>query len=206
MNRIRLGIIDRRAVLRASLCALFEKHTDFVVVWAATSPVEALQRHSVTPGDAILLNSEGGDSRIPDDLIHGLTSGPRSARLFLLLERSSEVTIVGDTSTAIAGCFLKTDSPATILDGIRAATSQRRAIRCALETGEAPIRKQKLTNRQIEIITHLADGASSKEIARRLHLSVKSVSSHSYRIMKRLNLHDRVALVRFAIREGLVAP
>lgn len=63
-----------------------------------------------------------------------------------------------------------------------------------------------LTERQLEVLTHLAEGKTVKEVAHILHLSHKSVDSHKYRIMNRLHVHDRVHLSRFAIREGLIEP
>jgi DNA-binding CsgD family transcriptional regulator len=52
----------------------------------------------------------------------------------------------------------------------------------------------------------VADGHSTREIARRLKLSVKTVETHRGDMMKRLGMHDVVALVRYAVRVGLVAP
>jgi DNA-binding NarL/FixJ family response regulator len=62
----------------------------------------------------------------------------------------------------------------------------------------------KLTRRQLQILRPLAEGMSVKETARLLHLSPKSIDSHKYRIMHRLQVHDRVQLTRLAIREGLI--
>ena len=61
-----------------------------------------------------------------------------------------------------------------------------------------------LTERQLEILCHLALGYSVKEVANILQLSQKSVDCHKSRIMRRLGIHDRVQLARYAIREGLV--
>jgi len=61
-----------------------------------------------------------------------------------------------------------------------------------------------LTARQLEVLSHLAEGKTVKEVGQILHLSHKSVDSHKYRIMNRLNIHDRVHLSRIAIREGLI--
>ena len=55
-----------------------------------------------------------------------------------------------------------------------------------------------------EVLRFLAQGHSVKEVATKMHLSAKSVDSHKYRIMKKLGIHDRVHLTRFAIREGLL--
>jgi DNA-binding NarL/FixJ family response regulator len=63
-----------------------------------------------------------------------------------------------------------------------------------------------LTNRQLEVLRHLARGESVKEVAKSLQLSQKSVDSHKYRIMHKLGIHDRVKLTRYAIREGLMLP
>jgi len=52
----------------------------------------------------------------------------------------------------------------------------------------------------------ITEGLTVREIAQRMNLSAKSVDSLKYRLMKRLNLHDRVGLVRLAIREGLIDP
>lgn len=61
-----------------------------------------------------------------------------------------------------------------------------------------------LTNRQKEVLRYLAKGDTVKEVASKMHLSAKSIDSHKYRIMKKLEIHDRVHLTRFAIREGLL--
>jgi DNA-binding NarL/FixJ family response regulator len=63
-----------------------------------------------------------------------------------------------------------------------------------------------LTPRQIEVLKHLAEGQSVKEVAKMMHLSQKSIDSHKYRIMHKLAIHDRVELARYAIRVGLTQP
>ena len=62
----------------------------------------------------------------------------------------------------------------------------------------------KLTGRQVEVLTLVAEGHRTREIAKRLSLSVKTVESHRGEIMKRLSMHDVVSLVRYAMRVGLV--
>jgi DNA-binding NarL/FixJ family response regulator len=63
----------------------------------------------------------------------------------------------------------------------------------------------KLTPRQIEVLRMVAEGRRTREIAARLKLSVKTVESHRGEIMKRLEIHDVMTLVRYAMRVGLVA-
>ena len=62
-----------------------------------------------------------------------------------------------------------------------------------------------LTPRQQEILTLIAEGLSNHEIANELDISVRTVERHRENIMKRLNLHSRVELVKYALRKGLVA-
>jgi DNA-binding NarL/FixJ family response regulator len=67
-------------------------------------------------------------------------------------------------------------------------------------------RLERVTARQLQVLQLVADGLSTREIARRLELSVKTVETHRGEMMKRLGLHDVVALVRYSVRVGLVAP
>jgi DNA-binding NarL/FixJ family response regulator len=63
-----------------------------------------------------------------------------------------------------------------------------------------------LTSRQREILQLVAEGKSTKDVARLLDLSVKTVEAHRGQIMQRLEIHDLASLVRYAIRTGLVSP
>ncbi|MBP7360985.1 MAG: response regulator transcription factor, partial [Nitrospira sp.] len=62
----------------------------------------------------------------------------------------------------------------------------------------------RLTGRQREILQLIAEGCSTKQIAQRLDLSVKTVETHRAQLMERLDIHDVPGLVRLAIRTGLV--
>jgi DNA-binding NarL/FixJ family response regulator len=77
-------------------------------------------------------------------------------------------------------------------DAIEAALAVRRRLR-------------KLTPRQLEVLRLVAAGHTTREIARRLKLSAKTVESHRGEVMKRLAMHDIAALVRYAVRVGLVS-
>ena len=61
-----------------------------------------------------------------------------------------------------------------------------------------------LTDRQIQVLKLVTEGHRTREIAKRLGLSIKTIESHRSEIMKRLRIHDVVSLVRFAIRVGLI--
>ena len=60
-----------------------------------------------------------------------------------------------------------------------------------------------LTNREMQVLRYIASGLAKKEIAEIMHVSVNTVDKHSAHLMSKLDIHDRVELARFAIREGL---
>ena len=63
-------------------------------------------------------------------------------------------------------------------------------------------RASTLSNRELEVLRYLANGMSKKEVAQTMHISVKTVERHCCNLMDKLDIHDRVELTRFAIREG----
>jgi DNA-binding NarL/FixJ family response regulator len=71
---------------------------------------------------------------------------------------------------------------------------------------ETPGALARLSPRQREVLQLLAEGSSTKEIAFRLKLSIKTVETHRAQIMERLDIRDLAGLVRFAVRTGLITP
>lgn len=65
---------------------------------------------------------------------------------------------------------------------------------------------KKLTPRQLQVLHLVAEGHTTRKIARRLRLSAKTIETHRGEMMRRLEIHDVVGLVRYAVRVGLVAP
>ena len=63
-----------------------------------------------------------------------------------------------------------------------------------------------LTERELEVPGHLADGASNSEIGDTLQINPKTVARHRENIMRKLNLHSRTELVKYAIRKGIITP
>ena len=70
----------------------------------------------------------------------------------------------------------------------------------------ASLREDPLTPRETEIIKLIAESYSTKQIAQTLVISEKTVDRHRTNILEKLGMHDRVELVRYAIRRGLVEP
>ena len=69
-----------------------------------------------------------------------------------------------------------------------------------------PSGADRLTSREREVVQLLAEGKSNKEIAKTLNLSIKTVETHRAALMRKLDLHSLADLVRFAIRNQIIAP
>ncbi len=61
-----------------------------------------------------------------------------------------------------------------------------------------------LTNRETEVLIMIAEGCTVKEVASRLRLEIKTIDSHKYRLMRKLDIHNKTDLIKYAIRENLI--
>ncbi len=75
----------------------------------------------------------------------------------------------------------------------------------AASVGEKGRSCDNLTDREIEVLILVAEGLTNREIAEELHIAVKTVQAHRANIMEKLDLHDRVDLTKYAIRNGLIS-
>ncbi len=214
---IRVAIVAKYTLMRQSLSALIDREPDLEVVWSTPTTGEAMDCFRASWPDVVLLDGDLPEYS-PADLANRIVSEKKKCQIVVLAASVCAVRLQEALDADVSGYVLKDDSSDTILTAIRGAIAGRRVWSPTVEShlrfdtvsgqyavsGESPT--QRLTSRQLEIVVHLAHGASAKEVARRLHVSAKTISSHAYRIMKQLNIHDRVELTRFAIREGLVAP
>ncbi|QDT39002.1 response regulator transcription factor [Stratiformator vulcanicus] len=171
-----------------------EHQPDAVLLGTADSRPDAFtvvgQIKSSSPRSQIILFGDASPDIVLDQALRLKTSG------FVLTNES--IGSLTDAVTSVVGgeqYFSPEIRNRLSFDPMRRAWQMR-----------SPSQLASLTNRQLEVLRLLAHGQSVKEVARGLHLSEKSVDSHKYRIMSKLNIHDRVELARFAIREGLVSP
>ncbi|MDQ6871052.1 MAG: response regulator transcription factor [Gemmatimonadota bacterium] len=109
------------------------------------------------------------------------------------------IIVTGNLIAAQAGTAIRAGAEDVILKtnlrGLQASISNALAARRRLHA---------LTERQIQVLKLVAEGQRTREIAKRLGLSVKTIESHRSEIMKRLRIHDVVSLVRYSIRVGLI--
>ena len=95
------------------------------------------------------------------------------------------------------------DKPAIDHDGSRSRT--RRSERIQATADDEPSRGT-LTSRERQVLRHLAEGETNKEIGAQLSISARTVETHRARLMRKLNLHSMSELVRYAIRHRIIKP
>ena len=134
-----------------------------------------------------------------------------SARVIVLSQQESEEQAVQVLRSGAAGFIAKSASSEELEQAVMAVARGEKYLPAELST-QAILRYlddpraflPELTARQLEVLRMIAEGHTTKEIARRLEISVKTVETHRAQIMHRLDIHDIAGLVRYALRIGLV--
>lgn len=146
------------------------------------------------------------------------TVAPR-CRLLVLSMHSDREYVVRALRAGAHGYLLKDSAVDELADAIRAIAQGRRYVSRAIGeslvnalvretpgTPQRPVDGPLLTSRQSEVLQLIAEGRSTREIADRLHLSVKTIETHRAELMRRLDIHDVAGLTRYAVRHGIVSP
>jgi DNA-binding NarL/FixJ family response regulator len=114
-----------------------------------------------------------------------------------------------------AGYVLKRSADTDLIDAIQAVArgeqfvspmTERTVIKEWLESGRQERLGDPLTPRELDVVKLIAEAHTNKQIAEALHVSEKTVESHRANVLSKLGMRDRVELVRYAIRRGLVEP
>jgi two-component system response regulator NreC len=210
----RLLLVDDHAVVRSGLRMMLENERDVEIIGEAATASEALEaavrlKPNVILMDIGLPDMSGIDAtreikkRCPDVSIVALTIHEDEEYFFKMLEAGA------------SGYVPKRAAPEELVTAIRAAATGQVYLYPSLAkllvrdflSGGRPSSDQtasNLTNREHEVLTYLAEGSNNEEIATALVISQKTVARHRENIMRKLNLHSRAELVRYAIRKGII--
>jgi DNA-binding NarL/FixJ family response regulator len=210
---MRVLIADDHGIVRSGLRLLLERQADIEVVGEAADGVEARELAIRERPDLAIL-----DVKMPK--LTGLQAtreikqqAPEVAVLILSMH-DDERYLFEALKAGAAGYVLKAQADTDLLAAIRAVErgepfltpeAQRTLIRDVLERGGGED-SEELTPREEEIVKLVAEAHTTKEIAALLHLSEKTVENHRANAMRKLGMRDRVELVRYAIRRGLIEP
>lgn len=207
-------LADDHRLVREGLRRLLEERPDLRVVGEAATGDEAVA----------LATSQHPDMVVMDLAMPGL-SGIEATRRIRQSGNGTRVLVLsmyGDRGhveevlrAGASGYVLKDAASADLLeaiDAVRAGDSflssgvTQQVVDALTRPGESSDRSlASLTDREREVLTLIAEGLSSKEIGDRLGVSLKTVESHRANLMDKLDIHKVSALVRFAIRAGLVS-
>ncbi len=212
-TKIRVLICDDHALFREGLRAILREQPGFEVVGEAGNGIEAVDATRRLRPDVVLM-----DIDMPD--LSGVEATRRiheargPGKVLILSLYDDEDLIAGCLDAGAAGYVLKDGPASQLLFAIEAVHRGERymsprALSVVVEHARAggkgtTTRYDLLTDREREVLKLLADGLSSKEVAGLLNLSVKTVDAHKYNLMKKLDIHNRAGLVKYAIRKKLV--
>ncbi len=213
--KTRLLLVDDHAVVRSGLRMLLSGHTELEIVGEAGTAEEALQKTGELHPDLILM-----DIGLPDktgiEATREIKRNFPDVKIVALTIHEDEEYFFQMLNAGASGYVPKRAAPEELLTAIRAAAAGEvylypsmakllvRDYLSAERPAEEKANLDGLTDREHEVLTHLAEGSSNEEIAAALVISPKTVERHRENIMRKLNLHSRSELVRYAIRKGII--
>ncbi len=212
-DRIRILIADDHEIMRDGLGVLIRKQPSMEIVGQAGTGTEAVKLAAQLSPDVILM-----DYAMPDmDGIKAsgfILSTNSEVKILLLAATLSRHCIDSAIRAGIGGIMLKDSTFDELAVAIKAVCNNETyfcsritnaiAGRYAKHTGQDRMAEAWiLKDREQEILRHISNGMSSKEIARQIHISPKTVDACRRKIMDKLHIDNIAGLVKFAVREGI---
>jgi DNA-binding NarL/FixJ family response regulator len=213
---IRILIADDHTLVRAGLRRILDDEVDFDVVAEAADGAAALAAALATPLDVAIL-----DISMPK--LTGLQAARRileqrpGTRVLMLSMHDNEEFLFEALRTGASGYVLKSSAESDLVRACRTAMRGEsflypkavgalvRDYLGRVERGELH-EADVLSSRETEIVKLIAEGHTSREIADILTISPNTVERHRHNVLEKLQLRDRVALTRYAVRRGLIEP
>jgi len=216
---IRVMVVDDQAMVRAGFRMILEAEPDLAVVGEAADGLEAVEVAARARADVVLM-----DIRMPRlDGIEAteriLAAGPDAPRVLILTTFDLDDYVYAALRAGASGFLLKDAPPERLVDAIHvvargdallAPSVTRRLIedlarRPRLGDTAFP-RLDELTDRETEVLRHVARGLSNAEVANEMFLGEATVKTHLGRVLTKLGVRDRVQAVVVAYESGLVTP
>jgi DNA-binding NarL/FixJ family response regulator len=205
-------IADDHGIVRSGLRLLLERQPNLEVIGEAADGAEAREIAIRERPDLAIL-----DVRMPKltglQVTREIKRQAPEVSVLILSMHDDERYLFEALKAGASGYVLKTQADADLVEAIRAVergepfltpTAQQALIKDVLERrGEG---EEELSPREEEIVKLVAEAHTTRQIAEILHLSEKTVENHRGNAMRKLGMRDRVELVRYAIRRGLIEP
>lgn len=215
---IRVFLADDQSLVRSGFRMLIEAEDDMEVVGEAADGQQAVAALSQDPADVVLM-----DIRMPAldgvEATRRLVGGDNPTRILVLTTFDVDEYVFAALKAGASGFMLKDARPAELLQAIRdvaagdavvAPSATRRLLDHVVpglpanpgQSGPDP-RLAVLTERELEVLTEIANGATNAEIGARLYMAEGTVKTHIGRLLSKLQARDRVGLVLFAYETGI---
>ncbi|HZW39932.1 MAG: response regulator [Syntrophothermus sp.] len=224
MPDITVVLADDHTLVRAGIKSLLQSIPGFSVIGESDNGRDAIKLVESLHPDIVLLD-------IAMSELNGLEAAARinkeslSSKVIILSMHASEEYVLQALRAGASGYLLKESAPTELEIALRAVargetylspTISKHVVddylrrvssgNSSTEKTIEPFPHEQLTPRQREILQLIAEGNSTKEIAAKLNLSVKTIETHRMQIMERLGIRDVAGLVRYAIRAGIISP
>jgi DNA-binding NarL/FixJ family response regulator len=216
MNPLRVLVADDHEVVRRGLRALLETQRGWEVCGEATNGREAVEKANECRPDVVLL-----DLCMPElgglETTRQILKTVPGTEILVLTMHESEQALQDVLEAGARACLMKSDAGRDLLAAVQALSHHQpffssrvgRMISEDFKSGGEPKAVMSpgiLTPREREIIRMLAEGKTAKDVASALNITLKTTETHRTNIMRKLDLHSATDLVRYAIRNGIVAP
>jgi two-component system nitrate/nitrite response regulator NarL len=212
-SRIKLLVVDDHPIVRKGISSCLSKNEHFEIVGEAADGREAVRKARELQPDLVLM-----DINMPQ--MSGLAVTellrrelPKIKVLILSMHGNTDY-VLRIIQSGARGYIIKEASPEELVRAIEtvnngeayfSADVARSALNQFVRGGADGPGAPQLTPREREVLVHIAEGLSNKEIACQLGVGVRTVETHRERIMRKLDIHSVAGLTRFAIAKGLVS-
>ncbi len=212
MSRIKILVVDDHAIMRDGIRALLNLHDDIEIVGEASEGNEAIEKAEELAPDVIVMDiaMPGMDGL---EATRRITKKNPKVKVLVLSQHDNKEYILSAIKAGVVGYVPKRALGLELVSAIRAVhqgdsylypSAAAAVIRDYLK-GSAKEPYDRLTAREREILKLIAEGHTSREIADKLFISLKTVLGHRTKIMEKLDLHNRSELIKYAIRKGLIS-
>jgi DNA-binding NarL/FixJ family response regulator len=202
--KIRVFSVDDHLLLREGVAAIINSQPDMVLVGHAATGREAIQRFREHLPDVTLM-----DLRLPDlsgiDAMIAIRNEFPDARILMLTTSEGDVEIQRSLSAGARGYLLKSMPPNELADAVRHVHAGRKRIppEIAAQLAEH-LGDELLTERELDVLRHVATGTRNRDIGERLFISEETVKVHVKHIMEKLGASDRTEAVTIAVKRGIL--
>ena len=212
MKPIRVLLADDHELVRAGIRSLLKDLDGIEVVGEASDGREALALAEALGPDIVLMDILMPEMNGLDATARLVTLFPRM-RVIILSMNANEEYVLQAMRAGASGYLLKNSGPVEMEQALREVARGQKHIMAAvaghlvagLLAGSQATSVERLTTRQREVLQLVAEGNTSKKIAKKLGIGVKTADTHRSELMLALGIHDIAGLVRYAIRMGVIS-